>query len=85
MTRCDFSPDSQYILTVGTASESVVVNDTGVLDLSAFDASRELDLQHASLVGELLSSKSIGDGGIVGMTSTQWLERWKEYKKLFLK
>jgi hypothetical protein len=60
-------------------------NEMRVLDLNAFDATRELDLQYVSLIGELLSSKTIGEGGIVGMTSSEWLERWKEYKATFLK
>jgi eukaryotic-like serine/threonine-protein kinase len=80
-----FSHDSQYILTMGMGTASIPSNEMRVLDLSVFDASRELDLQLASLTGELLSSKFIGEGGIVGMTSAEWLERWKDYKEMVAK
>lgn len=80
-----FSHDSQRLLTMSTGSKTLLANEMRVLDLSAFDTSRELDLHGVSLTGELLSAKTIGEGGIVGMTSAQWLERWKEYQATFLK
>ena len=80
-----FSEDSNCILTMGVGSESAVGSQSRVLDLSDFDSSNSLDLQYASSIGELLSSKSIGEGGIVGMTSAPWMERWEKFDAMFLK
>ncbi len=70
-----FSPDSNYLIATGIGKE----NATRVLDLSSFDSARELDLAYVTKLGELLSSKSTGDGAVVHLTSSEWLSRWKEF------
>ena len=81
----EFSHNSKYIFTMGTGSEITPSNEMVVLALTDFDSSRELDLHYASVVGELISSKWIGEGGFIGMTSAEWFERWKNYQSAFLK
>ncbi len=71
--------DSRHIITMGLGS------DSRVLDLTSFNGTQELDLQSVDMLGELLSSRSIDENGIVNLTSEKWLERWKVYKNTFLK
>lgn len=73
-----FSPNSQYLITMGFG------NELRVLDLGSFDGTGDVDLQKVSMLGELLSAKSIGDSGIISLTSEEWLERWRAYRGKFL-
>ncbi len=78
-TEIAYSPDSMYLFTMGIGDESRII------DLNSYDGSRHLDLNYVTMLGELLSAKSIGDGGIVNLTSSDWLQRWKAYQEKCLK
>lgn len=77
-----FSRDSQHIITMSVGAKNSSNSTIQVLDLSSIDPSNELDFEVVSLLGELLSSKSIGEGGIVGLTTAEWLDRWQAYKSI---
>ncbi|MCC6511398.1 MAG: protein kinase [Pirellulaceae bacterium] len=69
-----FSQDSQYIMTMGNGRR------LQVLDLTPFGDFEALSLPRVRQLGELLTSKSIGEGGIVSLTSAEWMERWQLFK-----
>ncbi len=69
-----FSPDSRHLITMGVNQEFRVLN------LGQFDGTADLDLDSVTMLGELLSSKAIEDGGIVHLSTAEWLERWQAYK-----
>ncbi|MEQ1829396.1 MAG: hypothetical protein ABL921_25755 [Pirellula sp.] len=76
-----FSPDSNYLITMGFGK----ANDSRILDLSSFDGNRKLDLKYVTMLGELLSAKSIGDGTVVNLTSAEWFDRWRRYEEACLR
>lgn len=69
-----FSPDSRYLITMG------VSQDFRVLNLGQFDGTADLDLDSVTMLGELLSAKAIENGGIVQLSTAEWLERWQTYQ-----
>ncbi|MFO0939211.1 MAG: serine/threonine-protein kinase [Pirellulales bacterium] len=75
-----FSHDSQFIVAMGIGIKDVTSSELRVLDLSTFHWENQFDLKLVSLLGELLSSKSIGDGVSTGLSSAEWLERWQTYR-----
>jgi eukaryotic-like serine/threonine-protein kinase len=80
-----FSPNSQYILTMSIGDDSDPGDVTQVLDLHPLVDSSGLNVEYASCIGELLSAKSIGEGGIVQLSSAEWLERWRLFQLTFNK
>jgi WD40 repeat protein len=80
-----FSADSKHILTMSLGSDSVQGNELRVLDLSGRDRVEGLDLQFATMLGELTAARTISESGINSMTSAEWIERWKAYRTEYFK
>jgi WD40 repeat protein len=71
------SPDGRYSL-VAFANEFL-----GHLDLSNLldRNSRELDLDDASLIAEIISGRRIAESGHVNLTTEEWLNSWRAIRR----
>jgi serine/threonine protein kinase/WD40 repeat protein len=67
------TPDSRYAATTGA------VGEVHVVDLRPLYGKPKSSLAQAKLLGELLSNQTIHDGGTVKLTTSEWLERWRNF------
>ncbi|MCA9130320.1 MAG: protein kinase [Planctomycetales bacterium] len=66
----------------GDAAHLALIGERGqveVLDLVPNLQYEDIDLTRVSTLAQLLSGKMLGSHGTVNLTSTQWLENWKNY------
>lgn len=71
--RLLFSNNGMDLFAMGVGGEILV------LDLRDDVQQGEIDLEHMTQIAELCSAKYFAEDGIVNMTTTEWLKRWRQY------
>jgi WD40 repeat protein len=67
------TPDSRFAVVTGVSGQIHVVS------LAPLQQEPETNAGYASLLGELVSNRTIHDGGTVKLTTSEWLERWDRW------
>lgn len=66
-------PDSQFAVVTGRAGSNEIIS------LKQLQTAPTIDTKQAKLLSEVLSSRTIRDGGTVKLTTSEWLERWQHH------
>jgi WD40 repeat protein len=69
------TPDGNYSVLAGSATALSVV------DLGDLRADRDLDLDNLCVLGEVLSGQRLQDGDVEGLTTQDWLTRWRGFRE----
>ena len=81
-------PNGQHIHVLQNGTQAIVTGRTRILyslDLSDLFESglHKLDARGLRLWGELLSGRRVHESGSVNLTSSEWLDRWREMRKYY--
>jgi WD40 repeat protein/predicted Ser/Thr protein kinase len=69
------TPDGHYAVLAGSAAALTAV------DLSDLRAGEDLDLNDLCVLGEILSGQRLQEGDVEGLTTQDWLGRWRDFRE----
>ena len=69
------TPDSHTALVAGASGE------IHRIDLAPIHLPPSIDVRRANLLAEILSNRTVHQGGTVKLTTAEWMERWNRYAK----